>query len=417
MVDSDDAPTAGADVLAGTPYSARRQIGSGAMGEVYEAVHVALKKPVVVKILRAIYTKHTALVDRMRLEAQAIAHLRHPNIVAGHDFGTVRGRPYIVMEHLEGRTLSDEVRVRGALPYAEAADIVIQVLAGLAEAHHAGLVHRDIKPGNLFLCAPDREGRRVAKILDFGIAKVLLPDAGGKGPAPLIAPTAEGLVVGSPRYLSPEQARGERVEPRSDLYSLGAVLYFLLTGSDPFKHRVGAALLIAHRSETPKPPTLLVPGLPRALDRVVLRALAKRLDYRFPSAETFSTALGIAARQERPTPWAHTEIINVDELRPRRAPRNGTVPVDIDALRRRRQAATKPTLPSATGDEQDADTLPVEQPTVVVARPADPPSPWSVTPARARSTSSPRVVDAGIAVLLVLVAIAAVAALSFWIHR
>ena len=173
----------------------------------------------------------------MRLEAQATSALSgHPNIVEIFDLGrTAEGRPYLAMERLVGRTLKQEVAARGALPVAEAIGLVKQLLAGLAAAHGAGLVHRDIKPDNLFLCDAGADGARRLKILDFGIVKVV--SAGKRGPRPLAIPTGEGMAIGTPRFLSPEQATGRPVDARADLYAAGCVLFWLIAGRDPFFDR------------------------------------------------------------------------------------------------------------------------------------------------------------------------------------
>ena len=166
-------------LLEGTPYRALDVLGQGGMGLVVGAEHRALGKHVVVKLLRRESAHDEHLADRLRVEAQALARLRHENLVEVHDLGrTPAGRPYYVMERLHGRTLSEEIAARGALPPLEAVDIARQALSGLMAAHHAGLVHRDIKPANIFLCEPSRPGgRRAVKVLDFGVAKVL-PEAG-----------------------------------------------------------------------------------------------------------------------------------------------------------------------------------------------------------------------------------------------
>lgn len=267
------------------------------MGEVVAAEHVALGKRVVVKLLHSKLAERPDHVDRMRLEAQALARLAHPNLVVVHDYGrTAGGRPYIVMEHLVGRTLRDELKERGRLPPAEAIDLVRQALAGLGAAHAVGLVHRDVKLDNLFVCDPVG-GVRTLKVLDFGIAKVLPKASAPSTPAPLAFPTEEGVALGTPRFFAPEQARGISVDARTDVYSAGLVLYALLAGRGPFDH-VHALydLALAQVEEVPEPPSVHagVP-LPPALERTVLRAIAKHPDDRFPSAAMFSAELARVA--------------------------------------------------------------------------------------------------------------------------
>jgi serine/threonine-protein kinase len=238
-------------LLDGTNFRALGRLGHGSMGEVLEAEHVTLKRRVVVKLLLPVFDSDPGMADRLRLEAQAVATLAgHPNIVEVLDFGkTPAGRPYLVMERLDGRTLREELRARGPLPVAQAVALAKQLLRGLGAAHSAGLVHRDIKPDNLFLCEPGANGKQTLKILDFGIVKVAV----GRGPAPLALPTAEGMAIGTPRFLAPEQAQGRPVDSRADLYAAGCVLFWMLTGRDPFQHHAGLFPLIhAHVRPSPR---------------------------------------------------------------------------------------------------------------------------------------------------------------------
>ncbi|XXX78121.1 serine/threonine-protein kinase [Sorangium sp. So ce134] len=304
--DSSGPSGAAGDALEGTPYRALRLVGRGGMGEVLEAEHRALRKRVVVKLVRRALAHDPRFADRLRVEAQALAAVSSPHVVAVLDLGrTPAGRPYLVMERLEGRTLGEELERRGALPVAEAIDVVRQVLAGLAAAHRIGLVHRDVKLDNVFLCAPGAAapgGARVAKLLDFGVAKVLdggvEPGAPGAArPFPLAGPavpTEAGLLVGTPRTASPEQARCRPVDARADVYAVGLLMYTLVVGHGPFAHLDDALeVLRAHVLEAPVPPSLrAAQQIPPALDRAVLKALAKRPEERFQSAEAFAEELG-----------------------------------------------------------------------------------------------------------------------------
>ena len=231
-------------------------LGRGGMGEILEAEHVALKTRVVVKLLHAQFVGHPGLMDRMRLEAQTLAQLApHPNLVMVHDFGaTPAGRTYLVMERLYGRTLAEELDARGSIPIAEAIEMVRQVLCGLSAAHRAGIVHRDVKLENLFLCDANGQIPRTVKVLDFGIAKVL--SRARCAPAPISFPTEEGVVVGTPRFLSPEQANNQPVDQRADLYAAGAVLYTLVAGRGPFDDAGSVTdLAKAHVARAPDPPS------------------------------------------------------------------------------------------------------------------------------------------------------------------
>lgn len=296
----------GSGLLAGTNFRALRKLGEGSMGLVVEAENLALGTVVVVKLLHAALAIRADYVDRLRLEAQALGRIRHPNLVVVTDFAvTPAGVPFLVMERLQGCTVDEERRMRGALPLDEAIDIVRQTLAGLAAVHEAGIIHRDIKPANLFLCDPDASGRRVVKVLDFGIAKVLSSAPAGRAPQPLRFPTAEGAAVGTPRCLSPEQACGGPVDARTDVYAVGVLLYTLLAGRGPFDHLRGALeLLDAHVNVVPSPPSVHVAQpIPPTVEAAILRALAKRPQDRFASAAEFAKVLGraqIAASPARP---------------------------------------------------------------------------------------------------------------------
>jgi serine/threonine-protein kinase len=300
---------AGADdpgaALIATRYRLLKRIGEGGVGTVYEALHVALRRRVAIKMLHARYAGDATLVDRMRVEAQALAQVESAHIVEVLDFGqTADGRPFVVMPLLVGCTVADELRRRGALPASEAVALVAQLLAGLEVAHSAGLVHRDIKVENLFLCK-SQPGPPVLKILDFGLTKVL-PGAGDVPPG---LQTQEGLVIGTPRFMAPEQARGAPVDRRADLYSAGVVLYQLVAGRDPFYHVSGVVpLLTAHAEEKVRPASevALQPITPH-LDAVILRALAKRPDHRYATAGAFCAALLSSVSLATPERPIHVE--------------------------------------------------------------------------------------------------------------
>jgi serine/threonine-protein kinase len=264
-------------LLEGRPYRLVELVGRGGMGSVYVVEHRLLQKRFALKVPHRFYAR-PAFADRMRVEAQAIARLSHPNVVEVVDFWTVRDHPCIVLELLTGGTLAQELVERRRLPVPEAVELAVQALAALAAAHALGIVHRDIKPENLYLHR-EREGERVLKVLDFGLARIL-PEAVATAPAPLSVPTQTGTRLGSPAFMSPEALRGEHVGPAADLYSLGLVLYTMLAGHGPFD-----------RGPTLEPQSHHVPGLPRALDRAVLRALEAAPEQRFADASEFREAL------------------------------------------------------------------------------------------------------------------------------
>jgi serine/threonine-protein kinase len=264
------------------------------MGEVVLAEHIGLGKQVVVKLLHQEAAKDAALVKRMQIEARSLAALASPYIVQVIDFGqTATGRTYIVMERLLGRTLGAEVKARGALPVVEAIGYVVQVLAGLDAAHAMGIIHRDIKPDNIFLCDATKDAPRTVKVLDFGVAKVLDVAAELARPALPHLVTEEGGIVGTPRVVAPEQALGRAVDARTDVYASGLLLYTLVAGQGPFAHITDACeLLKANVMERPGPPSARAQqSIPPALDAAVQRALEKRPADRFQSAEAFADEL------------------------------------------------------------------------------------------------------------------------------
>ncbi|HET7540546.1 MAG TPA: serine/threonine-protein kinase [Polyangiaceae bacterium] len=305
------------DPLAGQPYRAIRLLGTGGMAEVFLAEHRRFATPCVVKIQHARLARDPTVADRFRLEAEALAHLNHANVVTIFGSGqTLDERPYIVMEYLRGQTMADEFAARGQLPPLEALSYICQLLRGLAAAHQVGIVHRDIKPDNLFLCDGPR-GNRLLKVLDFGVARAL-PNAQAAGPNPLAVPTAAGTVVGALRYVSPEGALGQRVDHRADIYSAALVLYFALAGRGPFDHIQSSLLLLsAHVAEEPEPPSRYCrTPLPPELDRALLRALRKAPSERFQSADELREELERIMTQLRGSPDA-SEVRALPEVSPR----------------------------------------------------------------------------------------------------
>jgi eukaryotic-like serine/threonine-protein kinase len=315
-LDSNDSIAPEADPLHGLPYRALRRLGGGGMGEVFLAQHRQLGRLCVAKILHARLAGDARLADRIRLEAQALGRLNHPHIVSIIGAGkTFDERPFIVMEHLRGETLADELLVRGQLPVVEALNYTCQLLRALGAAHALGIVHRDIKPENLFLCDSSGHGRTL-KVLDFGIARVM-PDASADAPQPLAVPTDTGLVVGTPRYVSPEGAAARRVDHRADLYAAALVLYIAVAGRGPFDHiRSEAMLLSAHAGQVPEPPSRFAKEpIPPELDRVLLRALRKNPEERYQSADALREDLEQISEFLQSTPgWLDTSVFEVSSL-------------------------------------------------------------------------------------------------------
>ena len=267
-------------------YRLMRPLGAGGMGEVYLAEHVLLKQPFAVKMLSPDRVSDPKVLQRFEREVQAMAQLEHWNTVEIYDYGHgADGSFYYVMEYLPGLTLEQMVTEYGPLPPARAVHFLRQVCRALAEAHGIGLMHRDIKPGNIIVC--ERAGIwDVAKLLDFGLVKhVGLQHADAQL-------TIEGTVAGTPAYMSPEQASGsDNADARTDIYSLGAVAYFLLTGRPPFTNRSAVQIMAAHMSETPPPVTAYRPEAGQALDEIVHRCLAKKPGDRYPDVRTLQREL------------------------------------------------------------------------------------------------------------------------------
>ncbi len=267
-------------------YVVREKLGAGGMGEVYRAEHQYLRRPCAVKIIRAEQAGNADVLQRFEREVQATAALTHPNTVAIYDYGIADdGTFYYVMEYLPGLTLEQLIDQDGPLTAARAVHVMLQLTGALHEAHDAGLTHRDIKPGNVMLC--ERGGvADVAKLLDFGL---VASHAAVGGDDRL---TQAGMLLGSPAFMSPEQCNGdEAVGPSSDIYSLGALLCFLLSGEAPFQRRAPLQTMMAHLSETPLPPSARRTGIAPALDEIVMRCLAKPPSARYASVRDLATAL------------------------------------------------------------------------------------------------------------------------------
>jgi eukaryotic-like serine/threonine-protein kinase len=267
--------------LDGTPYVVVRLLGQGGMGEVYEVEHHVLGRRFAVKVLHRAHRGRCDLAARMRMEARTLAALRHQNLVEVYDLGaTADGRPYFAMELLHGRDLRRELRRFGVIAVPCALHVMAQVLDGLEASHRAGIVHRDIKLENIFLCDDG-----AIKLLDFGIAKTLGPGS---------SRTAHGSVVGTVRSMAPEQHASGDADPRTDIYAAGLSLYELVAGRGPFDEVQGNdhAMRFAHCERPPPRPSLVSPqAIPQAVEGVILRALAKRPDARFASAGEMAEAL------------------------------------------------------------------------------------------------------------------------------
>jgi len=288
----------GEDTLVGTTlsesYVIERILGEGGMGRVYLASHTRIPgKRFAIKALHEEFARHDEALARFKREAEAGALVNHPQVVAVQDMGTAPdGRPFIVTEFLDGEELHDRIERSGALTPTEAVPIFLQVCSALAAAHAQGVIHRDVKPENIFLVGggPDLVN---AKLLDFGISR--LADSGRQ------ALTAAGIALGTPAFMSPEQARGKPVDHRVDIYSVGLSLYVALTGVSPFERDAPNESLMALLTEEVPPPSMLEPGIPPDLEKVVLRAMAREPDERFARVEELHAALAPFATAPSPT--------------------------------------------------------------------------------------------------------------------
>ncbi|MGQ9833454.1 MAG: protein kinase domain-containing protein [Candidatus Villigracilaceae bacterium] len=263
--------------LLGKRYQLLEQIGMGGMANVFRARDLMLERYVAIKVLRQDYSHIPTFEERFRQEARAAANLSHPNIVTVHDFGMDDGQLYIVMENVPGKDLKTLIRQRGRFLEAEAIPLMVQACAGVGYAHRAGLVHCDIKPHNL-LVTPDQR----LKVTDFGIARAL---------ATIHPEERTEVVWGSPQYFSPEQARGEAPSPASDVYSLGVVLYEMLSGSLPFVANTAEELARLHIEQEPVPLSEYLPDISPTLEQIVMKVLAKEPSARYRTADQFGRVL------------------------------------------------------------------------------------------------------------------------------
>ena len=279
-------------------------LGTGAMGAVFRARQIALDKIVAIKVLHGEHAQDATFAARFQREAKAASRLNHPNSMQVVDFGVERdGLLYIAMEYLDGRTLHSLLREEWPLPAQRIADILMQALAALAVAHDMGVVHRDLKPENIMvLRGTDDDGRPkdLVKVCDFGIAKISDSRAYQSGERQSIAPvTTAGFLVGTPEYMSPEQGRGEKLGPESDLYAVGVILFEMLTRRVPFSAENAIGVVLKHIAEMPRRPSMLAIAVDRRLEGICLRALSKAPEDRYRTARDMRAELRSIA-QERP---------------------------------------------------------------------------------------------------------------------
>jgi serine/threonine protein kinase len=275
------------------PYEILSPLGAGGMGEVYRARDTRLGRDVALKILPESFARESDRLRRFEQEARAVAALNHPNILAIHDIGEQDGSPFLVSELLEGESLRAGLD-RGALPQRKTIEYGVQIAQGLAAAHEKGIVHRDLKPENIFIT---KDGR--VKILDFGLAKLVQPTGADGSDATLTsAHTAAGVVMGTASYMAPEQVRGHAPDPRTDIFSFGAVLYEMLSGARAFRRDTAAETMTAVLKDDPPELSEAAHRVSPALERIVRRCLEKNAEQRFQSARDLSFALGALSGSE-----------------------------------------------------------------------------------------------------------------------
>jgi serine/threonine-protein kinase len=279
-------------------YRVLKKMGEGGMGTVYLAEHITIEKKVALKVLLHEYARKADLKERFLQEARAAARIGHENIVDITDFGdSPDGSVFFAMEFLEGSDLSRVIRKGGPIPWGRAKPILLQICRALSAAHAKGIIHRDMKPENIYLI--EREGRSdFVKVLDFGIAKMSME---GSGESRL---TRTGMIFGTPEYMSPEQAQGNKPDHRVDIYAVGVIMYEMLTGHVPFKADTFMGILTKHIFEQPIPPTQMNPdvGIPAEVEALVMKALNKERDQRFQSMAEMAAAIAQASgRMTRPT--------------------------------------------------------------------------------------------------------------------
>jgi serine/threonine-protein kinase len=345
-------------------YLVEDPVGAGGMGAVYRARHLSMDRPVAIKFLHQRFVEDEAARNRFQAEARAAVKLCHPNAVSVTDFGqTSEGVVYIVMELLEGRTLREILNREAPLETARATSIMLQTSDAVAAAHVAGIIHRDLKPSNI-LVTQSADQPAAVKVLDFGIATFSADD---DEDAPVVAHT--NTVIGTPRYMSPEQHNGNELTPAADVYSLGVILYEMLAGMAPFSGSTPAEIAEKHANNPPHSPREIVAAIPQDVERVVLHALEKQPSDRPANAGEFRRELLETANRLGLEHHAITSAPGIEELRDAgvESP-SGRLVVDISRLREKRA------LSSGSNEIKVLGSKTAEKPAPAVEKPAQPSS-------------------------------------------
>jgi serine/threonine-protein kinase len=345
-------------------YLVEEPVGFGGMGAVYRARHLSMERPVAIKFLHQRFVEDEAARNRFHAEARAAVKLCHPNAVSVTDFGqTTEGVIYIVMELLEGRTLREILNREAPLETARATSIMLQTSDAVAAAHVAGIIHRDLKPSNI-LVTQSADLPAVVKVLDFGIATFSADD---NEDAPMLAQT--NTVIGTPRYMSPEQHNGNELTPAADVYSLGVILYEMLAGTVPFSGSTPAEIAEKHANNMPHAPRELVAAIPEDVERVIMHALEKHPADRPANAGEFRRELLETAERLGLEHNAVKSAPGIEELRDAgvESP-SGRLVVDISRLREKRA------LSSGSNEIKVLGNKPAEKPAPAVEKPPHPSS-------------------------------------------
>jgi serine/threonine protein kinase len=330
-------------------YSVEERLGAGGMGAVYRARHLQMDRPVAIKVLHQRFVEDEAARNRFQIEARAAVMLRHSNAVSVTDFGqTSEGCVYIVMELLEGRTLREILSRESPIETARAISIMLQTSAAVAAAHDAGIIHRDLKPSNI-LVTQSADQPAVVKVLDFGIAKVTADKLDDDENATSMVQASS--VIGTPRYMSPEQYNGFELTPATDVYSLGVILYEMLTGMAPFTGATREQIAQKHANDPPHPPRGIVAAIPEDVERVVLLALEKRPEDRPANADEFRQELLDTAERLGLEHHALKSAPDIEALRDAgvESP-SGRLVVDISRLREKRALSSGSTEIKVMGE-------------------------------------------------------------------